>query len=157
MVEGSDEPILTGFGRGADHYVEAVMFESDRPLHFTEIAARIVGKGREIDTRRAHNAAAEIGFHYGRGIYGLMKHYPLDEEETQEIIADVEDIIASGPKGRQWHCSELHEILCEHGLDMDGRLTPYVINIGLKRSKTLVDLEATRLGRRKNSEEDDGG
>ena len=140
MVEGSDEPILTGFGRGADAYVEAAMFESDRPLHFTEIADRIVVKGREIDTRRVHNVAAEIGFLYGRGTYGLMKHYPLDEEETQEITAEVEDIIASGPKGRQWHCSELNEILCEHGLDMDGRLTPYVINIGLKRSKTLVDL-----------------
>jgi hypothetical protein len=117
------------------------MIESDRPLHFTEIADRIVAKGREIDTRNAHNVASEIGFLYGRGTYGLMKHYPLDEEETQEVIAEVEDIIASGPKGRQWHCSELHKILCERGLDMDGRLNQYVINIGLKRSKTLVDLK----------------
>ncbi len=141
LVEGSDEPILTGFGRGAEGYVEAVMVESDRPLHFTEIVDRIVAKGRKVEIGRAHNLALEIGLPYGRGTYGLMKHYPLDEEETQEMIAEVEDIIASGPKGRQWHCSELHEILCEHGLDMDGRLTQYVINIGLKRSKKLVDLK----------------
>ncbi len=141
IVEGFNEPILNAFGRGVDAYVEATMFESDRPLHFTEIADRIAIKGREIDVRRVHNVATEIGFLYGRGTYGLMKHYPLSEEETQEMIVGAEDIISSGTEGRQWHCSELQEILCERGLDMDGRLTQYIINIGLKRSKTLVDLK----------------
>jgi hypothetical protein len=140
VVEECDEPILTGIGRGADVYVEAAMFESDRPLHFTEIFDRIVAKGRQIDTRRVHNAASEIGLLYGRGTYGLMKHYPLSEEETQEMIETAEEIIASGTEGRQWHCSELLEIMCERGLDMDGRLTQYIINIGLGQSKTLVDL-----------------
>ncbi|MFH1446232.1 MAG: sigma factor-like helix-turn-helix DNA-binding protein, partial [Chloroflexota bacterium] len=140
VVDECDEPILTGIGRGADVYVEAVMFESDRPLHFTEIFDRIVAKGRQIDTRRAHNAASEIGLLYGRGTYGLMKHYPLSEEETQEMIDTAEEIIALGTEGRQWHCSELLEIMSERGLDMDGRLTQYIINIGLGRSKTLVDL-----------------
>ncbi|NLA40340.1 MAG: hypothetical protein GX874_02850, partial [Smithella sp.] len=140
-IEGFDDPILYRFSKGAEAYVETVLFESDRPLHYTEIVEKIIAKGREIEPRRAHNVAHDIGCLYGRGTYGLMKHYPLNEEETQEIITEIEEIIESGPNGRQWHCSELYEILCARGLDMDGRLTQYVINISLKYSKKLVNLK----------------
>ena len=140
-IDNTDVPVLTSIGKmGAEAYVESVLAESDRPLHYTEIAEKVSVKGRAIEIRRAHNAAAEIGLLYGRGIYGLMQHYPLDEEETIEIVAEAEDIIGSGLNGRQWHCSEILKILGERGLDMDGRLDQYIVNIALMRSKLLANL-----------------
>ena len=140
-IDNTDVPVLTSIGRiGAEAYVVSVLAESDRPLHFSEIAEKLSAKGRSIEIRRAHNAAAEIGLLYGRGIYGLMQHYPLDEEETIEIVAEAEDIIGSGLNGRQWHCSEILKILGERGLDMDGRLDHYIVNIALMRSKLLANL-----------------
>jgi hypothetical protein len=140
-LDGTDKPVLTSIGKwGAEAYVESVLAESDRPLHFTEIAERVLAKGRTIEIRRAHSAAAKLGFLYGRGTFGLMQHYPLDEEETIEIVAEAEDIIASGADGRQWHCSEILRILGDHGLDMDGKLDQYIVNIALNRSKMLVNL-----------------
>jgi len=141
IIDNTDVPVLTSIGRiGAEAYVESVLAESDRPLHYSEIAEKLSAKGRSIEIRRAHNAAAEIGLLYGRGIYGLMQHYPLDEEETIEIVAEAEDIIGSGLNGRQWHCSEILKILGERGLDMDGRLDHYIVNIALMRSKLLANL-----------------
>ena len=65
--------ILTTFGRGAEQVVEVVLAEADRPLHYTEIWERATKRtGRNIDVRRAHNAAAEVGLLYGRGTYGLL-------------------------------------------------------------------------------------
>ncbi len=140
-IDNTDVPVLTSIGRiGAEAYVESVLSESDRPLHYSEIAEKLSAKGRSIEIRRAHNAAAEIGILYGRGIYGLMQHYPLDEEETIEIVAEAEDIIGSGLSERQWHCSEILKILGERGLDMDGRLDHYIVNIALMRSKLLANL-----------------
>ena len=141
VLDGSDEPVLTSIKKwGAEVYVESILSESDRPLHYTEIAERISAKGRAIDTRRAHSAAATTALLYGRGIYGLMQHFPLDDDETTEIVAEVEDIIGTGLNGRQWHCIELLKILGERGLDMDGRLDQYVVNIALKRSNFLSSL-----------------
>lgn len=140
FVDNTNDPILTGFGQRAEQYIEAVLSESERPLHYTEITDRVVAKGRAIDIRRVHNAVAEIGLLYGRGTYGLMKHFPLNIEETQEVVDEVEDLITSGPRGRQWHCIELCEMLEGRGIDMDGRLTAYVLNIALHSSKTLAYL-----------------
>lgn len=140
-IDSSGEPVLTSIGKmGAEAYVESVLAESDRPLHYTEIAERVNSKGRAIEIRRAHNVATDIGLLYGRGTYGLMKHYPLDEEETIELVAETEDIIGSGLNGRQWHCSEILRILGERGLDMAGKLDQYIVNIALKQSKMLANL-----------------
>lgn len=140
-IDSSDEPVLTNIGKmGAEDYVESVLAESDRPLHYSEIAEKVAAKGRAIEIRRAHNVAANIGILYGRGTYGLIQHYPLDDEETIEIVAEAEDIIASGLNRRQWHCSEILKILGERGLDMYGKLDQYLVNIALKRSKMLANL-----------------
>jgi hypothetical protein len=121
--------------------VEAILVESDRPLHFSEIAQRASARaGRSIDIRRAHNAAANIGLLYGRGTYGLLKHFPLKDDEAALLISEVENLMGNGPPDRQWHCFELCDILGEGGLDFDGRLTPYVVNIALARSPACAYL-----------------
>src|SRR6185369_16643810 len=67
-------------------------------------------------------------------------HFPLDDEETAEIVAEVEDIIGTGLNGWQWHCLEILEILGDRGFDMDDRLDQYILNIALKRSRLLSNL-----------------
>ena len=58
FVDASDGArVLASYGHGADQVVEAVLRDSDTPLHYSEIADRARERsGREIDVRRAHNA-----------------------------------------------------------------------------------------------------
>lgn len=135
------EPVLVAYGRGAESLVEAILSDSDRPLHYTEIARKIALQfGRSIEARYAHAATGRVGLLYGLGTYGLMKHFPLASDEADLVVAETEDLIESGQTERQWHCSEIYEGLAERGIDFEGRLNPYVINIALRRSESLANL-----------------
>jgi transcriptional regulator with XRE-family HTH domain len=135
----SGESRLASFGMGAEGIVEAVLLESERPLHFEEIAKRCKARGRDVEARRAHNAAANIGILMAPGTYGLEAHFPLSGEEVDLLVSEAEDTIMENP-ARQWHADELTEILGEAGLDFGGRLNKYVLNHALKSSQALVYL-----------------
>lgn len=140
MLENGNRSLVS-LGSGAESLVEAILMDSDRPLHYTEIAERIRREyGRVTDVRRVHNAAASVGLLLGRGTYGLMKHFPLLDPEARWLVAEVEDLIESADPQKQWHCSEICTVMEERGLDFEGRLTPYVVNITLERSKCLANL-----------------
>ncbi|MDP2760310.1 MAG: sigma factor-like helix-turn-helix DNA-binding protein [Sideroxyarcus sp.] len=127
------EPVLVSYGRGAEALVEAVLSESDRPLHYSEIPQRVVERyGKDIDVRRASTAAHDVGLLYGRGFYGLLKHCPLDYQERELAREEALDVISQGTSDRQWSSAELMDILNERGLDFDGRLNSYSLNIALK-------------------------
>lgn len=65
--------MLVSYGRGAEALVEAVLSESDRPLHYSEIPQRIAERyGKDVDVRRVNNAAHDVALLYGRGFYGLL-------------------------------------------------------------------------------------
>lgn len=130
---------LASFGHGAESVVEAVLLESDRPLHYEEIARRCADRGKPLEIRRAHNAAANIGFLLAPGTFGLERHFPLDEEETASVVSEAENMIFENP-GKQWHADEIADGLSERGLDFGGRLTKYAVNHALQQSKTLVYL-----------------
>lgn len=138
---GSDDSILVAHGRGAESYVKAILLESERPLHYSEIS-ELVGKktGRKIDYRRAHNAAIALAYQFGRGTYGLSQHFPLTEDETEEVVSEAEAIIEEGDAGKQWHCAELFNELAERGFDYDGKLDKYILHIALSRSQLLSNL-----------------
>ncbi|HNP95308.1 MAG TPA: DNA-directed RNA polymerase subunit alpha C-terminal domain-containing protein [Cyclobacteriaceae bacterium] len=132
------ETFLVGIGRSAEVLVESVLAESSRPLHFSEIAKQIKEKyGKEVDERRAHNAALDRAFRFGPGTYGLLKHCPVTSDELRVIRERCEEIIFNGSDGRQWSCAELADTLEEDGLDLDGRLSTYVVNIALSQSESL--------------------
>ncbi|WP_372921525.1 DNA-directed RNA polymerase subunit alpha C-terminal domain-containing protein [Roseovarius sp.] len=133
--------ILTSYGRGADQLVEAILAESDAPLHYTEIAERArMRDGRILDVRRAHSAAANVGFLFARGTYGLTRHVPLSDEQMTQLRSEAEDIVCSDALGRQWHSSEiLSEILERMGGGFDG-LDKYVLDIALASSEMLRSL-----------------
>lgn len=133
--------ILRSYGRGADQLVEAILAESNTPLHYTEIAERAtLKKGRSLDTRRAHSAAANVGYLFGRGTYGLARHVPLSDEQMSRVRSEAEDIVCLEAPGRQWHTSQ---ILSEIAERMDGGidgLGKYVLDIALTGSSVLRPL-----------------
>ncbi len=135
----SGEKILVSYGMGAESLVEAVLSESDTPLHYSEIAKRCALKGRHIDVRRAANAAANVGYLLGRGIYGLQKHIDLSKEEQSRILGEVEEMLSETP-GRQWHATEICDELEARGLDFEGRLSKYDLNVILESSMVLAYL-----------------
>jgi hypothetical protein len=128
---------LTSYGRGADQIVEAVLAASPMPLHYSEIARQAKAiHGREMEIRRAHNAAASVGFLFGAGVYGLARHVPLNEDEMAEVRAEAEEVILSEP-GRQWHCFELMGVLLERLEREYVGLDKYVLNIALRQSESV--------------------
>lgn len=130
---------LSGFGGTVEALVTAVLEEADMPLHFTEIERRASHfDGRKFEARRLHQTAASVGMLYARGTYGLLSHCPLSNDERDLIISEVEDIVSNGDTNRQWHASELMDELLDRGLDFDGRLSKYIINIALQNSEILV-------------------
>jgi hypothetical protein len=133
--------ILTSYGRGADQLVEAILAESDAPLHYTEIAERArLRDANRLDVRRAHSAAANVGYLFARGTYGLARHIPLSDEQISQLRSEAEDIVCMEAPGRQWHTSE---ILSEISERMDGGcdgLDKYVLDIALAGSSMLRSL-----------------
>ncbi len=132
---------VVGVGTSAEQLVTAVLANSERPLHFTEIPKRIQETfGKSIDIRRAHSAARNVGLLFGRGTFGMFRHCPLTAEEMNILREETEDIILSGPSGRQWSCFELVEKLSERSLDFEDRINMYVVHIALHNSPALSNL-----------------
>lgn len=130
--------------------VAAVLAESDRPLHYTEITQLCNERsGRSVEVRRAHQAAANVGLLFGRGIYGLTKHYPLTDEETGRLVQNVEKIVGEHDENRQWHATELVHSLEAVGVNLEERLSPYVLSIALRQSTVLVNLKRMMWGMRR--------
>ncbi len=138
---GDGERILTSLGRGVDQVVEAVLTEAETPLHYGQIAELASARaGRPIDVRRAHNAAANVGFLFGPGVYGLSSHFPLTGDEARTVAAEAEEIIEQGAPNRQWHATELCAHVLARGHYFDGKLTPYIVSIALAKFSTLTFL-----------------
>ncbi|MGN6304201.1 MAG: DNA-directed RNA polymerase subunit alpha C-terminal domain-containing protein [Mesorhizobium sp.] len=130
-VEGR---ILTSFGKSAENLVYATLSSSDRPLHYSELPELVAQSfSHNLDVRRAHNAAANVGLLFGRGTYGLDKHVVVDADTMLRIAEEAEQIIAEGPRGRQWHTSELVAELSERDIPDAERFDKYLLDIALKR------------------------
>ncbi len=141
FVEKNGVSVLSSYGRGAENYVLAVLAASERPLHYSEIPALVEERyQRRIDVRRAHNAAAEVGYLFGRGIYGLDRHVPLSDGALSLLAENVQEVVSEGPSGRQWHTAELVAALTERQVDGAAEVDKFVLNIALKRFSSLQDL-----------------
>lgn len=143
FVGDGDECVLHTYGRGAEQIVSGVLEESSTPLHYSEIAERAARKlGREVDPRRAHNAAAEVGLLMGPGTYGARKHLRLSPAEMDALAQIAEDIVFEGGD-RQWHCGEIIDLINEQGVDGAVTLADrYHLDVALKDRGSL-----SRLGR----------
>lgn len=142
VLDESDQEVLTAYGRGAEQSILAVLMSSDRPLHFTELAEIATQTtGREIDVRRAHHAAAEVGLLLGRGTFGVDRHLPLTKDEMENLAEIAIEIVQTGPHGRQWHTNEILSIISEQG-QFSEKVDKYILDVALQRSEALE-----RLGR----------
>jgi hypothetical protein len=128
---------LVSYGFGSDHIVKAILEDSDRPLHYSEVHKILQAKGGDTDIRRCQNSCANVGLLLGRGTYGTVRHYHLKKNEVHMVVAESEGLIESGEPGRQWHARELCDRLEALDIDCDGRLNTYTLNVALKQSTSL--------------------
>jgi hypothetical protein len=137
----TEERILIAYGRGVDQVVEAVLSGSDTPLHYTEIASRAAARAhRVMDERRTHGVAAEVGYLFGSGTYGMLKHLSVTRAEWESLADEAAEIVAEAPSDRQWHTSELLKTLHERGVLFPSGFDKYQLDIALKQVGQLHSL-----------------
>jgi hypothetical protein len=147
--DGAGDRKLVGFGKTAQALILGILEGSDTPLHIEDICAKAMEMSSDtynINTIR--NIASDVGYLFGRGTYGLMKHCPLTAPELQTIRSEAEDIMAGGGPQKQWHSNELFDELLDRGFDFEGRLTKYIVNIALDGSTQFVYLRRMIYGLR---------
>lgn len=141
FADDAETLTLIAYGRGVDQVVEAVLLESDVPLHYSEIAPQAtVRAGRVMEERRVHNAAAEVGYLFGPGTYGMLKHLAVPRTEWEALADEATEIVAEAPVDRQWHTSELIKLLSERGVAFPEGFDKYQLDIALKQGGQLNSL-----------------
>ena len=137
-----EDRILVSFGRGIEPAIEALLADSDAPLHYTEIAARLEQRlSKPVDVRRAHVAAANVGILLGRGIFGAEKHLNVESGLLEKIADEACAIIVNGSSAKQWHAAELLSGLVERGFAGE-YLDKYVVDYAMRKCSSMK-----RLGR----------
>jgi hypothetical protein len=138
FAEDAGDRVLISYGRGVEQVVEAVLLESDEPLHYSEITTKATARiGREIDERRVHNAAAEVGYLFGSGMYGMLKHLSVPRAEWESLAEEAAEIVDESPLDRQWHASELIVALEGRGVWLPDGFDKYQLDIALKETGQL--------------------
>ena len=138
---GNDERVIVSAKRNLNGMVKVILVESNRPLHYKTIA-RIINNtyGTEYTDHNVMSSALTISLLYGRGTFGLSKHFPLTSEERTMLIDELSYLLPPEDTARQWHCAELHELQQELALPFAEKLTPYIINIALTFSEKFQNL-----------------
>lgn len=141
FADDDGEPYLISYGRGVDQVVEALLLESELPLHYSEIKTLASARsGRELDERRVHNAAAEVGYLFGSGIYGMVKHLCVSREKWEAYAEEAAEIVSEGPIDRQWHASELVDLLRQRDVGAPDGFDKYQMDVALKQASHLQTL-----------------
>lgn len=96
--------------------IHAVLVESNRPLHFSEIWERLQARSRsDRDIRTVQNACMRTAGVYllGRGTYGLARHVGLSKAQQLDLAAFLGATVHAESPDRQWHASELLDLALE--------------------------------------------
>ncbi len=135
MING--EMTLVSVGNSLGSHLRALLENTDKPMHFEEIAALYEQKyGVPISSRYVHACLGHSGFPlFGRGTYGLPRHLAIPSDVQDSMLRRIEAIILAGPADRQWHTRDLIDQFA--GEPYDSELDKYTINIVLKASKKL--------------------
>ena len=134
--------VLVSYGKSAESAVVTVLAQAENPLHFTEIAKRASELlGKEVDERRVQGAVNRKGiWRFDRGTYGLINHCPLSESKRLLIRCTVEEILYQGPINKQWHSTEIIELLAEKSYNLPMELDPYVLEMSISESEEILYL-----------------
>jgi hypothetical protein len=132
--------VYVGFGSPVDNLVIAVLTESEKPLHITEISKRIKEKfQRDIEINQITNSTSGALL-LGRGTYGLWKHVEMEQNEIDDILDSIEEIMEADRSDKQWSSHELLNRLMDERFDLTEELNPYLIEAFLSKSSKLVSL-----------------
>ena len=135
--------VLVSYGKSAESAVATVLAQAEAPLHFTEIARRASELlGKEVDERRVQGAVNKEGvWQFDRGTYGLIGYCPLPESKRLLIRRIVEDILYQGSINKQWHSTEIVELLSEKSHNsLKKLLDPYVLKMSIIESEKILYL-----------------
>ena len=137
---GSERLVSVGLGLTAT--IRAILEDSSVPLHYSEVAVgaqEILGKS--VSNTHVNSTLDRIGaLYYGRGRYGLEKHFPLTQDRKDEIMLLAEMVAEDRLGHRQWHIDELLEKMRDIDSDICSSLDKYTLNIILASSQRFVAL-----------------
>ena len=136
QFDGEEE--LLAFSTGADSLILPVLERSDMPLHFSEVWRQVQElSDKSIQVTSVQNKLINdpVIFLLGRGTYGVWRHVGVSDEDSQEIVDDVETIIFSSSASRQWHTQELLDTLSKTDDERYESLDRYRLN-AILRSRT---------------------
>ena len=139
-VQYSASGQVIAFGSRGPAIVEAILHDSDRPLHYSEVARHWSERcGGAVEDFTAHAALQDSSSIYplGRGVYGVAKHIPLEDDAARQLVADCELIVTRTGPNKQWHAYELLEALIAMGRLPSPLVDKYVIDACLRRSGDL--------------------
>jgi hypothetical protein len=139
---GGKHEVLTAIGRGVTAEVTAILESSPRPLHFTEVArACEVSLARPINQAHVNNTLASIGaLYFGRGTYGLWRHFPLTEDQQREVRIAAEGVVSQESGFRQWHTNELLTKVLNLRPDFARYLDKYLFNVVIESSPLVKSM-----------------
>tara|TARA_B110000438_G_C15818778_1_gene653231 strand:- start:1755 stop:4538 length:2784 start_codon:yes stop_codon:yes gene_type:complete len=142
ILQFSSNDILLSFGKSIESVLNVVLNEAEAPLHFSEIARRAEPLlGREISDHnvntRLQGTEAKL---FGRGTYGLKRFIPISELICNHIRVVVRKIVYDGPLAKQWHVTELLNLLKEKFPSLPGELDMYLLNLILEDTDQLTYL-----------------
>ena len=140
------ENALAALNQTLESSILHVLRNSESILHLdqiTESVHSIFPQYERHGNGYLRNTVHQVGLLFARNSFGLMKHCPLNLDELSVIRSNVNDIMLNkGSIHKQWHASELFDLLCERGLNntFDGLMTKYIVAIALQQSPSFVNL-----------------
>lgn len=137
-----DSERLVSVGLGLTATIRAILEDSTVPLHYCEVAASAQSfLEKSLSIAHVNSTLDRIGaLYYGRGRYGLLKHFPLSQSRRDEVLLFAELVAEDGLGKRQWHIDELLEKMKNIDPQMGSSLDKYSLNIILASSRRFVAL-----------------
>jgi hypothetical protein len=139
--EGEEECVVS-VGLGLTATIRAILEDSDVPIHFSDVTASAQELlGRPVSNTHVTSTLDRIGaLYFGRGTYGLWKHFPLSKKRRDEILS-VAEVVAENELGyRQWHIDELLDSMAKRSPELCSSLSKYILNLILTTSLRVVPL-----------------
>lgn len=134
------------FGNSISNALAAILRESDRPLSLYELRTRLLERANQAGYQEssANHIRGAIrragGVLFGRSLYGLPHHVPLAKEAIEEIVGELESIMLSDERDRQWHCAALADEVAVRRPEFADDLDAYLIDVILHRSRIARSL-----------------
>lgn len=138
-----DDRRLLSVGRGLTAEIRAILQDAREPIHHLEVVAQCEASlGRTVNKQQVINTLAgfEDTIHFGRGTYGLRRHFPIAEPECARISNLVNEVVLTDPNLRQWHTDEILAEITKLEPKLATILDKYLLNAIVSLSEHIVPM-----------------